>query len=63
MPFVDTIKGPIERERLVVQDIVEEGPNYRSIATEWRLDGELVKRDCHMMILHGQVLGGEQATM
>jgi hypothetical protein len=63
MPLVDTIKGPIERDQLTVTDIVEEGPNHRSIVTEWRLDGEVVKRDCHVSILRGQALGGEQATM
>ena len=63
MPLVDTIKGPIERDQLEVTDLIEEGPNHRSIVTEWRFHGEVVKRDCHVAILHGQALGGEQATM
>lgn len=61
MELVDTILGPIERERLEVQDLIEEGPNYRTIVTEWRLNGEIVKRDAATSILHGLVLGGEQA--
>lgn len=63
MPLVETAKGLIERDLLVVKDIIEEGDNYRSIATEWFLDGELVKRDCHVMILRTQPMGGEQAKM
>ncbi len=63
MPLVDTIKGPIERDQLEVKDIVTEGDNYRAIATEWFFQGELVKRDCHVSVLHGQVMGAEQAAI
>jgi hypothetical protein len=56
---VQTTKGLIDRNLLEVEDIVEEGDNYRSIATEWRLNGELVKRDGHVIILRGQALMGE----
>ena len=63
MPLVDTILGPIERDQLVVTDLIEEGPNHRTIVTEWRFKGEVVKRDGHVSILHGQAVGGEQATM
>lgn len=61
--LVDTIEGPIERDLLDVKDIIEEGPNCRSIATEWRFEGRLVKRDCHVMILSGAQMGGEQAKV
>jgi hypothetical protein len=63
MELVDTIKGPIARDQLVVTDIVEEGPNHRSIVTEWRFQGEIVKRDCHVILLRGEALFGDQAKM
>ena len=63
MGMVETIVGPVERERLVVEDIVTEEPDKRIIATEWRLDGEIVKRDVWACILHGQALTGEQAEL
>ena len=60
MNKVHTIKGPIDRDLLVVEDIVTEDAGTRIIATEWRLEGELVKRDVHVSILQGQALFGEQ---
>jgi len=61
--LVQTNVGLIERDRLVVTDIVEEYDNARVIATEWRLEGELVKRDVHASILRGHALAGEQAEI
>jgi hypothetical protein len=46
-----------------VKDIVTEGPNDRSVATEWFLDGELVRRDVAVSILSGQAVAGEQAEL
>lgn len=43
--LVHTTKGLIERDRLTVKDIIDETDNSRCIATEWYLDGELVRRD------------------
>lgn len=63
MTQVHTTKGLIDRDRLEVRDTVEEGDNYRSIATEWFLDGELVRRDAAVSILRGHALAGEQAEM
>jgi hypothetical protein len=63
MPLIETSQGMIERERLTVHDIVEEGDNHRSIATEWRLDGVLVRRDAHVMILRTVAMSGEQVRM
>jgi hypothetical protein len=60
---VHTIKGLIDRDRLTVTDIVSEDDNSRAIATEWFLDGELVRRDVAVSILRGQALAGEQAEM
>jgi hypothetical protein len=61
--LVHTTKGLIERERLIVKDIITEGPNDRSIATEWFLDGELVKREVWVSMLSGIAVFGEQAEI
>lgn len=63
MSKVHTLKGPIERDRLIATDIVSEEDNARVIATEWHLDGELVRRDVWGNILRGQALFGEQAEL
>lgn len=63
MGQVHTTKGLIERERLIASDIVSEEDNARVIATEWHLDGELVRRDVAVSILQGQALFGEQAEI
>ena len=62
MNQVHTIKGLIDRDKLEVKDIITEGPNDRSIATEWRLieTGELVRRDAAVSMLCGLPLAGEQ---
>lgn len=60
---VHTTKGLIARDRLIVTDIVSEEANSRAIATEWHLDGELVRRDVAVSILQGQALWGEQAEI
>lgn len=59
--LVHTTKGLIERDRLEVTDIITNTANSRDIATEWRLDGELVRRDVAVSILQGHSLCGEQA--
>jgi hypothetical protein len=63
MNKVHTIKGLIDRDLLTVNDIVSEDDNSRAVATEWFLDGELVRRDVAVSILRGQALAGEQAEM
>lgn len=63
MPLVHTTKGLIERDRLIATDIITEGDNDRSIATEWHLDGELVRRDVAVSILRGHGLSGEQSEI
>jgi hypothetical protein len=63
MAKVHTIKGLIDRDQLTVKDIVSEDENSRAVATEWFLDGELVRRDVAVSILCGQALAGEQAEM
>ncbi len=61
--LVHTTKGLIERDRLQVTDIIEEHDNARVVATEWHLDGELVRRDVAASILRGHALYGEQAEI
>lgn len=51
MSKVFTIKGLVDREALEVLDIITETSNSRDIATEWYLDGELVRRDVAVSIL------------
>ena len=63
MSMVHTTKGLIERHRLAVTDIVTDEENARVVATEWHLDGELVRRDVAVSILQGQALCGEQAEL
>jgi hypothetical protein len=61
--LVQTIKGLIPRDQLEVTDIITEGENDRAIATEWRHDGELVRRDVAVSIMCGLSLSGEQAEI
>ncbi|MEQ1743221.1 MAG: hypothetical protein ABL869_12095 [Candidatus Nitrotoga sp.] len=61
--LVQTTKGLIERDTLEVRDIVEEHDNARVNATEWFLDGELVRRDVNVNILRGAELESEQSTL
>jgi hypothetical protein len=60
---VHTIKGLIDREKLVAKDIVTDEHNARVIATEWFLGDELVRRDVAVSILCGQALAGEQSEL
>lgn len=60
--LVQTTKGLIERDALDVRDIVEEHDNARVNATEWFLEGELVRRDVNVNVLRGAELGSEQNT-
>lgn len=60
MPLVWTEKGPIERERLEVKDIVVETDNSRDKITEWYLDGELVRRDGWVTVLMPATVTVEQ---
>jgi len=60
--LIQTTKGLIERDLLEVKDIVDEHDNARVNATEWFLDGELVRRDVNVNILRGIELGSEQSS-
>ena len=48
---VMTIEGPVDLDLLEVKDVVELCENTRKIATEFRLDGELVRRDVAVSML------------
>ena len=61
--MVHTIKGLIARDLLTTIDTVTEEPNARAIATEWFLDGEIVRRDVAVSILQGQSIFVEQADL
>ncbi len=60
---VHTTKGLVDRDLLTVTDIVSDEPNARVTATEWHLDGELVRRDVNVNILQGQAVFGDQSEL
>lgn len=55
---VATTKGLVDRSLLEVRDIVTEEETSRIIATEWYLDGELVRRDVWVSLLVGVEMAG-----
>lgn len=55
---VMTTAGLVELDQLHVTDVVEVGDNHRKIATEFRLDGELVRRDVAVSMLRGLSMEG-----
>lgn len=61
--LVHTAKGLIERELLEVKDTVSEEGSARTVATEWYLNGELVRRDAWANIYAPQSISGEQVKM
>ncbi len=63
MAQVHTTKGLIDRDLLTVADVVSDEDNARVIATEWFLEGELVRRDVAVSILSGQALAGDAAEL
>ena len=58
--LVTTTKGDVDINNLVVNDRISIEGYTRVTATEWFLDGELVRRDVNVNILCGQSLTGEQ---
>lgn len=58
-----TTKGRVRRDLLEVTDIVFEEENARVIATEWRLNGELVRRDVYVNVLDGAQMSSEQEEL
>jgi hypothetical protein len=54
---VATCEGEVDREELEVRDLVSEDDNARVIATEWRREGRLVRRDVFVNMLRGVAVG------
>lgn len=64
--IIDTAKGLLDTNHLEVKDVVESGDNgvpYRKIATEYRLNGELVRRDVTVTALRGIESQAIQGTL
>jgi hypothetical protein len=57
---VETTKGLIDIDKLEIKDITTVTNNMRVTATEWRLGGELVRRDLMGNVLSGIVANGTQ---
>lgn len=63
MGKVQTTQGLIDRADLEAKDFISEDENSRSVATEWYLRGEMVRRDVAVSILCGLALAGEAAEL
>jgi hypothetical protein len=61
--LVYTTKGLVERDLLTVKDIVTEGPNDRSTATEWYMGDELVRRDAHVNLFAPPAMSAEPGVI
>jgi len=61
--LIQTTVGLVDKSELEVNDIVTEEENARVIATEWFLEGKLVRRDVNVNILRGLDLNSEQESM
>jgi len=58
-----TIHGLIDIDRLEIEDVVTTGDGYRKIATEYRLNGELVRRDVVANALRGPGMEGQPGKL
>lgn len=63
MSKVQTTKGLIDINKLEVVDVISTVDNARVIATEWRLNEELVRRDVNVNVLRGISATGEQTSI
>lgn len=61
--LVQTTKGLIDSSKLKVKDIVTEHDNSRVIATEWYLNGELVRRDVAASILRTPEMNSKEGVL
>jgi hypothetical protein len=61
--LIHTIRGLIPAGELQVIDIITTTENSREIATEWRKDGEIVRRDVWVSLLRGLSIGSEQGSI
>ena len=53
MALVQTTVGLVEQSNLEIKDVIENGDSARVTATEWYLNGLLVRRDVNVNILRG----------
>lgn len=63
MTLVHTTLGELPIDQLEIKDIIEIHDNARVLATEWRKDGELVRRDVHVSVLRGHDIFGDQSKV
>lgn len=63
MQLVQTSVGLIDLSALEVRDITSYEQNAKVIATEWFLNGTLVRRDVNVNILNGIDLTSSQENM
>lgn len=61
--MIYTKDGLVPLSELDVRDIVEVRDNARVTATEWRRNGEIVRRDVNVNILRGLEMSGQQAQL
>lgn len=61
--LIHTTLGLVPLSELEVQDHVTYTDNSREIATEWRKNGELVRRDVWVSLLRGLSMDGQQANL
>lgn len=57
--LIHTKDGLVPIEELDVKDITELQENARVTATEWRRNGEVVRRDVHVNLLRGLSMAAE----
>ena len=58
-----TTKGLIEMSDMEVKDVIEVGDNYRKVATEYRYQGELVRRSVAVEALRPLETEGVQGAI
>lgn len=61
--LIYTAQGLVPSNELEVKDIIEMHDNARVIATEWRRNGELVRRDVNVNVLRGLEISGQQTSL
>ena len=59
MAKITTTLGDVEESSLVTSLVQEESEKYITLAREWRLDGEIVRRDVWVTLKTGEQFSGE----
>ena len=59
MAKITTTLGDVEESSLVTSLVQEESEKYITLAREWRLDGEIVRRDVWVTLKTGESFSGE----